>query len=77
MTDHEQIQEASKALKKKLDQHSRELLVAYTARLTEPDSPAAKEQLDAVWSEYWQVLMEGKDIDLPEGYTWPKPSLKR
>ena len=77
MTDHEQIQQVNKALKKKLDQHSRELLGAITAGLAAPDNPAAKEQLDAVLSEFWQVLMEGKGIDLPEGYTWPKPSLKR
>ena len=77
MTDHEQIQQVNKALKKKLDQHNRELLGAITARLAAPDNPDAKEKLDAVWSEFWQVLMEGKGLDLPEGYTWPKPSLKR
>ena len=77
MTDHEQIEQASKALKTKIDQLSGELLIAYTARLSDPANPAARERLDEVWSEYWQVLMEGKGIDLPEGYTWPRPSLKQ
>ena len=77
MTDHEQIQQAIKALKTKLDQLSEKLHVAGATWLAEPDNPANREQLDAVWNEYWQVLMEGKGIDLPAGYTWPKPPLTR
>ena len=73
MTDHEQIQQASKALKTKLDQFSEELYIAGAAWLANPDDPSTREQLDAVWNEFSQVLMEGKGIDLPAGYTWPKP----
>ena len=77
MTDHEQKQQAIKALKTKLDQLSEKLYIAGATWLDEPDNPATREQLDAVWNEYWQVLMEGKGIDLPAGYTWPKPPLTR
>ena len=77
LTDLEQIQQAIKTWQEKLNQVNEEVAAALMVWLADKTNADAKNRLDAAWDELWPVLMGDKGLELPEGYTLPKPPWQR
>ena len=77
MTDQQEIQKALEVWQAELNEASQEVVSAGKAFLGDTQDRAAKIRLDQAWDGYWQVLMGNKGLDLPEGYTMPKPPWHR